>query len=648
MRGQAERMADALRPYGVDRCDVTHDRSVGSVRTLTHRTPEDLVPRPPPHAADDPRVVADARIDNRDEVVRALGLTRAAAGGIPDHELIELAFKAWGVNLTEHVVGAFAVGVLDRRRGRVHCIRDHLGQRPLFYHQGRGFFAFASMPTALYALDEIPCLLDEVKMAELILGCHGQVDASPFRGISRLPGGCTLSADRDALHVSRYWDVANAPQVSLSSDADYAEAAHALLQTTTRSQLRAAQPVGLMLSGGLDSSGIACVAARELARTNRRLVALHRRPPPGLRRTPPANQVLDETEFVESVGRRYPNIDTIWVSEGPRSPLEGLAARMRACQRPVLRAANHNWFHPLWSMAGAQGVGVLLGGGSGGLTLGWSGQRELATLARAGDWGTLGALIPDRARWLNRGSSSILLHQVVRPIVSETIRRVPLPWAKNRDLSWLIAVAPLNPTLGEELRLGERLREAGWVGDERRAHPRDLRIRQARYYEDVVGEIHAGIGALYGFELRDPYRDKRLADFCFGIPVSQYLVGGPDRSLLRRACRGVVPDDILARRKKGAQASDWAERLLGAIDEMADEVDRIARSPLASRMLDVPRMRALLTSDRLSRWARTVASAGEGLNAGADRAIMVDYSGVLLQGITAGLFIRWVEEACPN
>jgi len=115
---------------------------------------------------------------------------------------------------------------------------------------------------------------------------------------------------------------------------------------------------------------------------------------------------------------------------------------------------------------------------------------------------------------------------------------------------------------------------------------------------------------------------------------------------MRRAFKDVVPDDILARRDKGSQASDWAERLLGATDEMTAEVESIARSPLASHMLDVRRLRALLESDRLRTWVHR-ARAGEA-PASEELAVMADYSGVLLQGGTAGLFIRRVEAGCRS
>jgi asparagine synthase (glutamine-hydrolysing) len=638
-------MAAALTAYGGDRVAAWSEATVGLLRTLPRRTPEDAFDRALRPAPEAPHVVfADLRIDNRAELARRLGVTADAAASMPDSELARLAWAAWQTELHRHLVGAFAIAVWERGSATLHCIRDHVGQRPLFFHQGADFIAFASMPSILLALDQVPCRLDEPKMAELLVGCHLRTDVSPFRDIQRLPAGSRLEAAGGRQHVVRYWDVARCPAVEHETDADYAREARALLRESTAARLRSVGPIGAALSGGLDSSAITCAAAERLQDDGRNVIALHRTPPDGFARQPPRTKLLHEAAFVDALARRYANVEVAYVRQGAGRLLEGLAERTRLCQRPVSRVANHHWFHSLWSQARNRNVGVLLVGGAGDLTFSWGGQGELAELARRGRWLTLARLLPLRARWLEVPAARVLRSHVVGPLVRELQHRAAAPFVPDRSLRHAAAQSPVRGALLEELNMAGRLHELGWeIGVPRPLQQRCLRVLQANAYDDAAGEIHTGLEAMYGFEFRDPFRDRRVFEFSFGIPPLQYVVGGADRSLLRRAAAGLIPDVILERRKKGAQAVDWAERLIEAKDDIRDELAQISRSPLASHILDVPRMSAILESARLEQWTAAQDASTPFEPGGTYGSLMRDYNEVLLKGIAAGMFLRWLE-----
>lgn len=649
VEGDLELMAAGLAPYGGDRLDSWCARSIGMVSTSHSRT-RHRVRGEDTGARDGGRHVAvcDARIDNRAEVAGLLGLSAQEAGNTSDSEIIRRAFASWETRLHRYVVGAFAIAVWDPDRNLLHCLRDHAGQRPLFYYRSEALFAFATMPTALLALDDIPCRLDELKMAEILLGCHVRTEQSPFAGIHRLAGGSRLEAGPGSQRVTRYWNVAECPRVEHASDADYAAAARSLLLSSTASKLPSAQRIGASLSGGLDSSAVVCAAAAQLQREQRDIVAFHRTPPRSFGRRSPSTKLLHETRFVEAIARQYQNVNVTYVQEGAPSYLDGLADRIRYCQRPVLRVANHHWFHTLWGTARSHGVGVLLVGGAGDLTLSWGGQGELAELARRGRWVKLARLLPQRAAWLNIPRLRVLRSHVVGPLVREIQFRASAPFSPRRSLRHAAVRSPIRPGLIDELGLESWFRELGWeTGTPRLLQQRELRIRQASAYDDAVGEIHSGLRAMYGFEFRDPFRDKRVLEFCFGVPSLQYLAEGADRSLLRRAATGIVPETILERRQKGAQAVDWAERLIESRDEVRDEIARISRSSLASHILDVPRMKSILEDDRLSTWIEAQDEDTPIEPGGTYRSLMLDYNEVLLRGISVGMFLRWIEEGAP-
>jgi asparagine synthase (glutamine-hydrolysing) len=100
--------------------------------------------------------------------------------------------------------------------------------------------------------------------------------------------------------------------------------------------------------------------------------------------------------------------------------------------------------------------------------------------------------------------------------------------------------------------------------------------------------------AAWQIEQRDPTQDKRIFEFCLGIPIEQYLVGAQSRSLIRRAMQGRLPDSTLRRTTRGLQSADWYLTVGGARPQLSAELTRIERSPLARRVLDTARLRTLL------------------------------------------------------
>ncbi len=118
---------------------------------------------------------------------------------------------------------------------------------------------------------------------------------------------------------------------------------------------------------------------------------------------------------------------------------------------------------------------------------------------------------------------------------------------------------------------------------------RDERIR-GLLQVDYGGDWHAAEKALTGVEVRDPTADLDVISYCFGVPPEQYLAEGTDRSLIRRAMWGLLPEVVLTNRLHGLQAADWHEKLEGRRGEFAREIAALSQSPLARRAIDLPRL----------------------------------------------------------
>ena len=149
-------MLRALAELGPDREARWHDGAVAlGVRQMA-LLPEDRFDRQPWPARDGALVaVAIARIDNRDELARALALDAEAQRVTCDSEMLLKAYERWSVGGLERIVGEFTFAAWDAREQRLFCARSQIGGAPLYYHRGERFFAFASTTRALFTLPEM-------------------------------------------------------------------------------------------------------------------------------------------------------------------------------------------------------------------------------------------------------------------------------------------------------------------------------------------------------------------------------------------------------------------------------------------------------------------------------------------------------------
>ncbi|HTC06477.1 MAG TPA: hypothetical protein VK749_23955, partial [Xanthobacteraceae bacterium] len=164
-----ERAANALRQYGPDRADIAIGDGIGLVHVLMRMTPEDQFDRQPWQGASGALITADGRLDNRDEVLERIGVTPGEARTWPDSRVLLAGWEKFGDALWPMLRGPFAVAIWDPRRRALTLARDHLGLNVVMWHKSARFFAFATMPNGLFALDDVPRQLSEEKLADFLV-----------------------------------------------------------------------------------------------------------------------------------------------------------------------------------------------------------------------------------------------------------------------------------------------------------------------------------------------------------------------------------------------------------------------------------------------------------------------------------------------
>ncbi|HLO78660.1 MAG TPA: asparagine synthase-related protein [Magnetospirillum sp.] len=564
----------------------------------------------------------DGRLDNADEIARALG--RRGEKLAPD-VLSILAHERWGDEFLDRFVGDFACAVWDAAGRRLILGRDPMGMRPLHYWLGHDQFLFASEPRGLLAVPQIPMRIDERYLAEWLSILPQRDGATIYQGVERVPQGHMVVVRDGRVATRRYWHPERLPRLKLRRDGDYAEAVRATLDEAVRCRLPPSGLVGSSLSGGLDSSGVTALAARQLAAQGRRLTAFTA--VPGTPQDPALHPgwFCDEGPLAATVAQAYPNVDHVLVRNDASPLLEAMRRRNVAVDAPPLVSSNVTWVDAIAKEEQRRGIRVHLGASSGNFTTSYDGVLALYALLRQGRLRDLARTIrhlrQDGRGWL--GIANQTLRPFFPPALYARLRRIT-----GKAEPAFYEMSALNPDFLREMGVEDRAAE--FAGDMMNARVKDpMAWRVACLLRNDRGMVVAGSQRLYDRDVRDPTADRRLVELCLTIPEEQFLLHGQRRSLIRRALAGIVPQAILDERRKGLQSADWHVGFATALPEMMEEIRRLEASPLARRCLDLPRIRRLLEEWPGSDWHRPE--------------IWQTYKLAVTRAVAAGQFIRRIE-----
>lgn len=574
------RMVDVMKHRGPDEQSRWTDGSAGLGHCMLHTTPESLHASLPQKSAQSGCVItADARIDNRGALIRDLRLSPNPDQVIPDSSLILRAYEKWGRDCVDHLLGAFAFAIWDPRKPYLFCAQDHFGVRPFFYYYDKErLFAFASEIKPLFQIESVPKTLNEARIAEYLMApVEEDVTRTFYKNIRRAAPAHTLTAQLDALTDTRYWALDPDQETRLASDEEYAERFQSLFEEAVDARLRSAHPVGSALSGGLDSSSITCQAARILEGSSDG-PALHTYS--AIFDNAP---VSDERSYINDVLDKYESLRPHFIVGDKKSPLAEWDELYQYLDG-ACKAGNVYISWRLYHLAKEQGVRVLLDGFDGDSTVshgtGWFNQLR------------------EEGRWLK------LMKEVWA--FAETTGDSP------RDAVWSWIKGPLFslPGLSHLVAARQTIKGLGDEQEKRKSEPsqsawrRALRDELTESVAPKLNESHASkpkterehhrqlldrpvmtrtldlrnyVASSSAIEVRFPFYDKRLVEFCLSLPPDQKLRKGWSRFILRRSMKGILPSSVQWRLGK----SDLSAALnKGLLAHERDLFEQLAQSGL--------------------------------------------------------------------
>jgi asparagine synthase (glutamine-hydrolysing) len=561
-------------------------------------TPESIGERNPCYDPERGLVItADAIIDNRTDLLNRLQVEQSASGTITDAQLILLAYDKWGEEAPKYLVGDFAFMLWDRKKRKLFGARDFSGGRTLYFHRNAGRFAFCTTLEPLLQLPGAERLLNEHWLAEFlaISGMVDTVDASKtvYEQIEQLPPSHCISVTEERIVIARYDQLQAAQSIRYKSNDQYVEAFQDVFQQAVSARLRTNRKVGAQLSGGLDSGSIVSFAARTLRPQNKKLHTFSYVPSDDFVDYTARYMMTNERPLIESTVKYVGGIEDHYLDFKGRDSYSEIDGFLDIMEMPYKFFENSFWMRGMFEKAGEQGVGVLLNGGRGNLSISWgSAIPYYATLLKKAKWVKL--LREMRQYSLNIGSG--------RAFVLSNVSRAAFPMIERlrpvmEDYHYPMVI---HPDFARRTDVFNRLNEhgidrSGWFGG------KDIYAERKSHFEEVFhwnagNTLATKLSLRHSLWKRDPTNDLRVIQFCLSLPEEQYVQNGMDRALIRRATDQLLPDEVrLNQRTRGVQGADWVHRMLPKWKYFMEELREMSEDRMFTQFVDGKVLRTALS-----------------------------------------------------
>jgi asparagine synthase (glutamine-hydrolysing) len=530
---ELEPMARQVSYRGPDGIRVHYQGCIGFVHLALNSTPESEHEMQP-LLADGGRlvIVADARVDNRDELIEILEMPKPADGPIGDAAIILAAWRRWREDCPCHILGDFAFVVWDAESKTLFAARDALGVNSLHHARLGDVVCVTTEAQQILYHPACPRRLDEEVVVRWLVG-EVEGNSTPFAGIHPVPVAHWLKISPASARIQRYWDIDPARQIRYKHVSDYAEELLEILRRSVTARLRSgAGVVASEMSGGMDSTTITALTRQLLPPNTKHMVFSF---------VYPTLKECDESPFIDeladSLGLDLHRLDgeSSGAIEYPRGFLPSL-------ENPAM--VRNPLFVAIAERLTRQGGRVLLTGNGG-----------------------------DEFMW---GNSFIYGHRFWRGDVRVLWEAARYCWSNGYPLWPTVRTLFVSPYVPEAVKRriralrGDRhvYRWPDWFPEEtglrlglsNRRYPtarKGFSLPHRKLYDGAMNGLIRltldcypySMGPL-GVEARHPFLDRRLAEFVFAAPLELWVRDQWPKWLLRRATEGLLPESVRWRRDK--------------------------------------------------------------------------------------------------
>ncbi|OGT32042.1 MAG: hypothetical protein A3E87_10880 [Gammaproteobacteria bacterium RIFCSPHIGHO2_12_FULL_35_23] len=456
-------------------------------------------------------IIADCYLTYREELTQKLGVSNQLA----DCQLILLAYLKWGQNCTHHLTGDFAFAIWNPLLKELFLAVDHFNTRTCFYtYQPGKYFIFANT-VAPFRITCSKLTFNTEMMAYFALDSIPS-ETTCYQEINKILPAHQLLVTYQSLSKKCYWQLqTNFAYLSYKKRTDYYHAFKEIFTTSVKQFLRSDYPIAAQISGGLDSSSVASMAAKLLTKTNKPLYGFTAIPHSLNETSYRANWHYNELSRVETILKMFPNISHFAYQTNPTLDIFAtLSTYYPLIDQPYRNIKNFEWIVASLNYALQNNCRIMLTGQHGNSTLSWSGQSV---------WGLMKACYFGTKLWRTPENlyAYYFLHHQKNFLKSPHAKKI----LRNQGIN-----------INKHYRMLSKKLTAARISS----------IRPLLLW--------------HGVESMDPTSDVKLVEFCHSIPQWVFYQGNQllqKRLLVREGLAGLVPEAIRLNPYRGEQVPDW-------------------------------------------------------------------------------------------
>ncbi|KUO72386.1 MAG: asparagine synthetase B [Clostridia bacterium BRH_c25] len=487
-------------------------------------------------------LVYNGELYNTDELRTELSARGHRFKSYSDTEVLLVSYVEWGADCLKRLNGIYAFGIWDKNNRTLFAARDPLGVKPLFYTQVKGSLIFGSEIKALLAYPEVEPVLDETGIVEIFgLGPARSPGCGVFRDIKEIPPAHCMTYNSRGIKLEQYWQLRAAPH---SDDLDTTvEKTRGLLIDAIERQMVSDVPVCTFLSGGLDSSAISAVAAGYFREHGK-----------GALNTYAIDYVDNELFFKED--DYQPNSDSHWADKmsefigsshktiyiNTSDLVSALKEAVLANDLPGMADIDSSLF--LFCKEVRRDATVAISGECADEIFGgypWYTRQELINSSTF-PWSEA---VQERKSILSGEFQSLALEDYIQEKYHGTLKEVPRLEGESKEES--------------------RMREMFYLN--------------LKWQMITLLNRKDRMSMSNSLEVRVPFADYRIVEYAYNIPWSIKYCDQREKGLLRRALKGILPDNIL-KRKKSPYPKTHNPEYLKAVQNRMTEIMADSESPL--------------------------------------------------------------------
>jgi len=546
----------------------------------------------------------DCVLSNRNELVEELG--RIYSGqelqSMGDGQLCYKAYLHWGENFVERLRGSFSFALYNIAKGELLLYADHFARRYLAYYVSNEFICFSTVYHPIlavlgkngYKLNRrwitaayTDCTPDVIKL-------HGE---TVYEDIFHVEPGqyIKIQVNENRVEKYTYWNpLKTVKKVLRKTDDEYKEVFLSTFQSAVTGLLRTDGEVGIMLSGGLDSSSVAAFAAPELGANARKLYSYTAVPVAeySFQNTPLKTE--NEKEYIIAQQKMHSNLVPRFVDAGDKTcftDLESYASFYRKPVKPIINMVNIN---AMMECAVSDGCKIMMSGQNGNATISYGRiityiYQKLCSLRFKDAYHEFSCFCKR-----HRVSKKHFIKIYVKTFFEEKIRKVKL----GKDCFLKLEDIRKNKLVKLERKI-HKMRGTGSMDSERQRRGFCFMplVYQHMGFYDTYSSLKYGILSV------DPTLTKEMVELCLGMPIDCFVRNGKERRAVRDYLKGYVPDEILDNyASRGVQAADYAFRINQSWDRIKGDVERLLENPALLEYLEEEKLQQLKRDIKVSEY----------------------------------------------